>query len=142
MIVVVVDTGVYVSALVFGGVPQVALAQAMKPPNRLGVSAELQAELAETLANKFGWASEHVVDAGERLWTDALWCEPASVKASRDPDDDHVLGCAVAAGARFLVTGDKDLLTLHPFGSVAIVTPSQFLAMNATAAKEDDDGES
>ena len=32
MIVVVVDTGVYVCALVFGGIPQVAVTQAMTPP--------------------------------------------------------------------------------------------------------------
>lgn len=141
MIVVVVDTGVYISALVFGGIPQVALAQAMTPPYRLGMSAEIEAELAETLGNKFGWASEHVVEAGKRMWTNALWCKPATVKASRDPDDDHVLGCAVTAGARYLITGDKDLLSLHPYGAVAIVTPSQFLAMDATVAMEDDNEE-
>lgn len=53
---------------------------------------------------------------------------PAPVQVSRDPNDDHVLGCAVAAGAQVLVTGDKDLLTLHPFRGVAIVTPAGFLA--------------
>lgn len=142
MIVVVVDTSVYVSALVFGGIPQVVITEAMMPPYRLAVSAELQTELAETLGNKFGWESEHVVDVGKRLWTGALWCKPTNLEASRDPDDDQVLGCAVAAGAQFLVTGDKDLLTLHPFGSIAIVTPSQFLAMHAMATKKDDHGES
>jgi hypothetical protein len=114
----------------------------MTPPYRLGASADIEAELAETLANKFGWAPGHVAQVGRRLWTDALWCKPANVKASRDPDDDHVLGCALAAGAQLLITGDKDLLTLHPYGAVAIVTPSQFLAMYATAAKKDDDEES
>jgi len=141
VIVVVADTSVYVSALVFGGLPQVALAQAMRLPYRLAVSAELQAELAETLEDKFGWASGRVSDAARRLWADARWFEPAPVKASRDPDDDHVLGCAVAAGAQFLITGDKDLLALHPFGRVAIVTPARFLAMHAAAAKDDEHGE-
>ncbi len=60
------------------------------------------------------------------------------MKASRDPDDDHVLGCAVAADAKFLITGDKDLLALHPFRRVAIVTPARFLAMHAAAAKNDE----
>lgn len=141
MIVVVVDTGVYVSALVFGGTPQVAVAKAMSPPYHLGVSAEIESELAETLSNKFGWGTEQIVDAGKHLWEHALWCKPIAVKASRDPDDDHVLGCAVAANAQFLVTGDKDLLTLHPYGAIAIVAPSQFLAMHASAAKEDDHDE-
>ncbi len=44
MIVVVADTSVYVSALVFGGLPQVAVAEAMRPPYRLAVSAALRCE--------------------------------------------------------------------------------------------------
>ena len=129
MIAVVVDTSVYVSALVFGGVPRAALVEIMMPPYRLAVSIDLQDELAETLSNQFGWAPERVADAGKRLWTDVLWREPVSARASSDPVDDRVLGCAVAASAQFLVTGDHDLLTLHSYGSIAIVTPLQFLVV-------------
>jgi predicted nucleic acid-binding protein len=38
-------------------------------------------------------------------------------------------GCALAASAGVLVTGDKDLLSLHPFRGIAIVAPAAFLAM-------------
>jgi hypothetical protein len=44
--VVVADTSVYVSALVFGGVPQAALVKALTAPCRVAVSPELKAELA------------------------------------------------------------------------------------------------
>lgn len=128
MTVVVADTSVTVSALVFGGVPQAALIKALRFPYRLAVSAALQDELVQTLAVKFGWPSARIADVCNHLWWEALWCVPAPVQASRDPNDDHVLGCAVAAGAQILVTGDKDLLTLHPFGDVAILTPAGFLA--------------
>jgi len=141
VIVVVADTSVYVSALVFGGMPQAALAQAMKPPYRLALSVQLKDELVVTLSQKFGWPSERVSLACDHLWKDVLWCTPTAVQASRDPDDDHVLGCAMAAGATILITGDKDLLVLHPFRSTAIVTPAQFLAMHASAMLEQDDGE-
>ena len=128
MTVVVADTSVTVSALVFGGVPQAALIKALRFPYRLAVSAALQEELVQTFAVKFGWPSARIAQACNHLWREALWCVPTPVQASRDPNDDHVLGCAVAAGAHILVTGDKDLLTLHPFGDVAIVTPAGFLA--------------
>ena len=128
MTVVVADTSVTVSALVFGGVPQAALIKALRFPYRLAVSVELQEELVQTLALKFGWPSARVAEACNHLWQEALWCVPAPVQVSRDPNDDHVLGCAIAAGAQILVTGDKDLLTLHPFRGVAIVTPAGFLA--------------
>jgi putative PIN family toxin of toxin-antitoxin system len=127
--VVVADTGIYVSALVFGGVPQTALIQIFDRPFSLAVSEEIKAELTETLTRKFGWPDARVAEACRHLWANALWCKPVAVQASRDPDDDHVLGCALAASARVIVTGDKDLLSLHPFQDIAIVTPAAFLTM-------------
>jgi hypothetical protein len=41
VIVVVADTSVYVSALVFGSVPRAALEKALKPPYHLAVSHEI-----------------------------------------------------------------------------------------------------
>lgn len=128
MILVVADTSVYISALIFGGVPQTALVRALRRPYRIVISEAIKIELSQTLSEKFGWPDERIAYAGTQLWTDALRCEPLSVKASRDPNDDHILGCALAAGAHILVTGDKDLLELHPFRGVTIVTPAQFLA--------------
>ena len=45
----------------------------------------------------------------------------------RDPKDDEFLSVAVAGQADVLVTGDDDLLTLHPFEGIPIVTPAVFL---------------
>jgi uncharacterized protein len=58
----------------------------------------------------------------------ALLVEPAPLgkRRSRDPKDDPFLACALASRAEFIVTKDKDLLTLDkPFG-VEIVTPREF----------------
>jgi putative PIN family toxin of toxin-antitoxin system len=44
----------------------------------------------------------------------------------RDPDDNVVLGCALNAKADHLVTGDRDLLVLHPFRNLSIVSPRDF----------------
>lgn len=46
----------------------------------------------------------------------------------RDPDDDVVLGTAMAAGADVIVTGDRDLLVLGAYEGIRIETPRQFLA--------------
>jgi putative PIN family toxin of toxin-antitoxin system len=45
---------------------------------------------------------------------------------SRDPKDNFLLDLAEVSGANFLVTGDKDLLVLNPFGETKIVTSSDF----------------
>lgn len=52
--------------------------------------------------------------------------DQALVQICRDPKDDMILDLALAAGADVIVTGDKDLLALHPFRGIAILTPAQF----------------
>ena len=50
------------------------------------------------------------------------------IEVCRDPDDNAVLEAAVAAGADLIVSGDEDLLVLHPFEGIPIVGPADFLA--------------
>ena len=52
-----------------------------------------------------------------------------SVTACRDPKDNKFLELAVRGRASHLLTGDTDLLSLHPFRGIAIVTPQAFLAI-------------
>jgi putative PIN family toxin of toxin-antitoxin system len=53
---------------------------------------------------------------------------PTGKQRSRDPKDDPVLGTALSAGARLIVSLDNDLLVLEkPFG-IDILRPRQFLA--------------
>ena len=47
----------------------------------------------------------------------------------RDPHDDKFLHCAVSAGAKFLVSGDKDLLVLKRVSETEILAPKAFLQM-------------
>jgi putative PIN family toxin of toxin-antitoxin system len=48
-------------------------------------------------------------------------------EACRDPDDNKFLELAMEGGAEAIVSGGKDLLALHPFRTVSIVTPSALL---------------
>jgi putative PIN family toxin of toxin-antitoxin system len=49
--------------------------------------------------------------------------------ACRDPMDDKFLEVAVAGQADVIVSGDQDLLALHPFEGIPILTPADFLQM-------------
>ncbi|MCL6260956.1 putative toxin-antitoxin system toxin component, PIN family [Aquiflexum sp. TKW24L] len=51
----------------------------------------------------------------------------SNFKACRDPKDDMFLHLAVDAKAKCIVTGDPDLLVLHPFEGIPILTPAEFL---------------
>jgi putative PIN family toxin of toxin-antitoxin system len=46
---------------------------------------------------------------------------------SRDPDDDEVVACAIAADCDFIVSGDRDLLDLKEYRGIEILTASKFL---------------
>ncbi len=50
------------------------------------------------------------------------------IAACRDPKDDKFLELAVSGGATCIVTEDNDLLALHPFRGIPIVSVEQFLA--------------
>ncbi|NBQ02855.1 MAG: putative toxin-antitoxin system toxin component, PIN family [Opitutae bacterium] len=50
-----------------------------------------------------------------------------TIQASRDRKDDKFLEVAINGSADFILTGDTDLLELHPFHEIPIYSPSQFL---------------
>ena len=57
------------------------------------------------------------------------YCEIADIVEEirgvcRDPADDPFLSCAVAAGADYIVSGDRDLLDLFSFRNIPIITPA------------------
>jgi putative PIN family toxin of toxin-antitoxin system len=48
--------------------------------------------------------------------------------ACRDPKDNQFLALALVAEADVLVSSDEDLLVLHPWRGIPIITPAEFLA--------------
>ena len=49
------------------------------------------------------------------------------ITACRDPKDDKFLDIALNGDARMILTGDNDLLELHPFHGIEILKPADFL---------------
>ncbi len=50
------------------------------------------------------------------------------IAVCRDPKDNKFLELALSGHATYIVSSDKDLLVLHPFQGIEIVTPADFLA--------------
>jgi uncharacterized protein len=46
----------------------------------------------------------------------------------RDPQDNKFLELAVSGKATHIISGDDDLLALHPFRGIAILSPHTFIA--------------
>lgn len=53
-----------------------------------------------------------------------------SVADCRDPKDDKFLALAIACTADVMVASDKDLIALHPYRGIPVMTPSDFLIFN------------
>lgn len=49
-------------------------------------------------------------------------------RVTRDPEDDMIIACAVAADADYIVTRDRDLLDLGEYQGIRIVSPEVFIA--------------
>jgi putative PIN family toxin of toxin-antitoxin system len=51
-----------------------------------------------------------------------------TVTECRDPRDNKFLELAISGKAKLIITGDNDLLALHPWQGISILTPWQFIA--------------
>ena len=72
------------------------------------------------------------MDAGPALRLVAAFATPVSAAPLPEPvcadkDDDKFLACAVAAGAKYVVSGDRALLATSPYGKVAVIRPRDFM---------------
>jgi uncharacterized protein len=132
----VLDTNTLVSSILSAnGAPRRLLNYALTGAYELCSSAVLLAELQNVLSrDKFssrlhqaGLSPESFILQLHRI---AYVVNPVIVPQviQRDPDDDHVLACAVAATADCIVSGDKDLFSIGPsYEGIPIVTTAQAL---------------
>jgi putative PIN family toxin of toxin-antitoxin system len=127
----VADTNVLISRLVFrNSVPAHAVRRATSVGDLL-VSMETLEELESVL---FRPKFDKYIPLGRRLAfyeslrLTALFIESvAPVTVCRDPKDDNFLALAITGQADFILSGDEDLLILHPFRGVNILNPRQYL---------------
>jgi putative PIN family toxin of toxin-antitoxin system len=50
-----------------------------------------------------------------------------NIEVCRDPKDDKILDLALSGEAKYIITGDQDLLILNIFQGIKIITIEQFL---------------
>jgi putative PIN family toxin of toxin-antitoxin system len=125
---VVVDTNVFVSIFQFGGRIEEILDLALEGAVELYISQPIIDELRGVLHEKFHWSAERVDDATETLLRFCRLIDPGEpLRVCRDPDDDRVLECALAAGVEVIVSGDRDLQDLGGFRDTPIMSPRRFL---------------
>lgn len=136
---IVIDTNVLLSGLLWQGPPHVLLKQARDGAIELITSPELLNEFADVIQRpKFVDILQRTsrtparIIAELRQLTEIVITPPLPTPVCRDPDDDAVLACAIAAHVDAIVSGDNDLLVLQQFQDIPILTPAEALQQLST----------
>lgn len=123
----VLDTNVIISAFATRGlcaeVFEVCLSE-----HTIILSEHILAEVANALIKKIHVPEiiqQNIVEYLKEIATIVV-PEKFSKNISRDKNDDVIIGTAIAGKAKFLITGDADLLSLKSYQNIKIVTPREF----------------
>ncbi|MDQ8195714.1 putative toxin-antitoxin system toxin component, PIN family [Coraliomargarita sp. SDUM461004] len=127
---IIIDTNLYVSYALFRTGTLGQRIHHILESHLYAFSKQTMSELTEVLMrSKFDryMSSEVRLKILRAIASDAEWFTPTeTIHDCRDPKDNKFLELAAASRADFLITGDDDLLVLHPFRQTHILTLSAF----------------
>lgn len=121
---IVLDTNVLISAIGWRGAEYQLYSRCRSGEPQLAISPELLDELRRVLRYpKLGFDEYEIDEFVSDVLDHAAHVTPSHRLhvVEEDPDDDRVIECAVEAGARFIVSGDRHLLELAAYSGVQIL---------------------
>jgi uncharacterized protein len=126
---VVFDTNVWISGLLWRGKPYRCLLLARGKVVEAVYCHQTAAELSQKLRSPFGF-SENRIEA--IMYDLRRTCTRVEITGTlhvvaADPADDKFVECALVAGAKIIVSGDRHLLDLGKYEDVAMLSAAQFL---------------
>ncbi|MBC8231217.1 putative toxin-antitoxin system toxin component, PIN family [bacterium] len=125
---VVINTSVIISHL-YGGASKKVVDLWKHGHLQLIVSAEIGAEYLRVLSEQ--GLSEHAFEGFSRWFSHkskVTEVRPGRrFKVCRDENDDMFLDAAYAGKAKYIISWDKDLLSIEEFREIKIVNPGEFL---------------
>lgn len=126
---IVIDSNVWISALVFGGNPRRIFEKVVSDGWVVVASEEIFTEVRRILNTKFSDFSEDFISFQTILqpYTDVVKLGEIKITECRDEDDNRVIETAVIGSADYIISGDKDLLVLGKYKNIAITAPTEFL---------------
>jgi putative PIN family toxin of toxin-antitoxin system len=126
------DTNSLISAALISGSVNARALDIVLDKGRLVISEPALQEFTDVIVRKkfdkyFSDDAERL-EAIDKIEKNAVIFFPKEIITScRDPKDNKFLELAVAAGASCIITGDKDLLILHPFRNIPVLNAADFL---------------
>ena len=130
---VIIDTNVIISALYFGGKPGVILNAWKNHKFNICINQEILQEYhntSERLSSKYKNISQHDVVQFLELLTTHTHIIPSlntNIQICEDPNDDKFIYCALASGAKIIISGDRHLLDINGYQNIEILKPLNFI---------------
>jgi uncharacterized protein len=128
---VVIDTNVYLSALIFGGNPRRVVEMIATEEVLVVTSEHIFQEMRRIVHKKFPQFAQEYEAFEAFLYEHTILVSLGAkeVTICRDPNDNAVLETTVLGVCDTIITGDADLLTLQKYENITIVTPVRFVKM-------------
>lgn len=126
---VVIDTNIFISAFGWGGKPLKIIGLLEKGVIRNCISSEILAELSRSVSYpKLEFPQEIQTNILEFVlaYSD-IYAYKKYLKVTNDPGDNKFIECALSANAKFVITGDKSLLSVKKYKDIEIITPEDFI---------------
>lgn len=128
-LIVVLDTNIFISSVFWEGNPYKIVNKAISQEIIVFISNDIIREIRKVLARDFLLGEQEIDDIIDSFvyFTHLIKPKEKVEVVKEDPDDDRILECALACGAKFIVTYNKHLLKLKKFRDIEIVLPEEFL---------------
>jgi putative PIN family toxin of toxin-antitoxin system len=127
---IILDTNLLISGFGWDGIPKQVCDWVESGKAQNFTSEKLISELQRILSySKFPFSESLKIEIVHFLIANSTLVHP-EITVSTLPDnntDNRVLECALEAGADCIVTGDKLLRSLHPWGKIQILSSADFL---------------
>ena len=124
----VIDTNVWLSALYFSGKPAQIVDLVENKKLTSVTSSFILEELKDKIVNTFDTPAFYAADTVSYIQSISQQVPLKGVDFRvRDSADNQVLETAVVGKCNWIITGDKDLLTVKKYKNIKIVNPDQFL---------------
>ena len=129
---VVLDTNIYISAILFGGKPKQIIDLARNNKLHIIISPYIIWEIKKILGSKFNIPHSKIIKIENNILLISNLIDvhkKHDIIIKSDVSDNNILYCAIEGKAELIITGDKDLLNLKKFNDISIIKPNDFLGM-------------
>jgi putative PIN family toxin of toxin-antitoxin system len=132
--IVVLDTNIFISAVFWESSPYEIVKKAISQEIIVFISDDIIEEIKEVLARDFSLEKQEIDDIIDSFVYFTHFIEPREKVevVKEDPDDNRILECSAACGAKFIISYNKHLLKLKEFRGAKIMLPGEFLRIFKT----------